>query len=144
MSYDIVIPTLGRPSLAVLLQALTQGHGPSADRIVIVDDRRAADGPLLAAGTRAQLGERIQVVRGRGAGPAAARNLGWRQTQAPWIVFLDDDVVPPADWAKLLEGDLADLPVEVGGSQGRIIVPLAAHRRPTDWERNVQGLQRAR
>jgi histidinol-phosphate phosphatase family protein len=32
----------------------------------------------------------------------------------------------------------------VGGSQGRIVVPLPADRRPTDWERNVAGLEDAR
>ena len=32
----------------------------------------------------------------------------------------------------------------MAGSQGAIRVPLPRHRRPTDWERNVAGLERAR
>ena len=32
----------------------------------------------------------------------------------------------------------------VVASQGRIVVPLPPSRRPTDWERNVAGLERAR
>jgi histidinol-phosphate phosphatase family protein len=31
-----------------------------------------------------------------------------------------------------------------GAVQGRIVVPLPSSRKPTDWERNVAGLQRAR
>lgn len=36
----------------------------------------------------------IEVNRG----PAAARNLGWTSTSAPFVAFTDDDCVPRADW----------------------------------------------
>jgi len=144
MTFDVVIPTVGRASLATLLEALARGDGPRPERIVIVDDRRDTGAPLLARAVAAELAGLVEIVRGRAAGPAAARNVGWREASAPWIVFLDDDVLPPPAWAKLLETDLEPLPGDVGGSQGRIVVPLPAHRRPTDWERNVRGLERAR
>ena len=57
---------------------------------------------------------------------------------------LDDDVVPSDDWLADLHADLDGLLDEVGASQGRIVVPLPTDRRPTDWERNVHGLERAR
>jgi histidinol-phosphate phosphatase family protein len=60
------------------------------------------------------------------------------------VVFLDDDVVPDLDWLVRLLGDLTGLGPEVAGSQGRLRVPLPEDRRPTDWERNVKGLQTAR
>jgi histidinol-phosphate phosphatase family protein len=101
-------------------------------------------GPLLAAPPPPRLADRLRVVRGRAAGPAAARNLGWRMATAAWVAFLDDDVEPGPAWLADLEADLAALPPEVAGSQGRLRVPLPAGRRPTDWERNVHGLETAR
>ena len=143
MSIDVVVPTLGRPSLAALLEALAAGPA-LPDRIVLVDDRRHAGVPLLASAPPARLTGRLAVVRGRAAGPAAARNLGWRTCATEWVAFLDDDVLPEPGWVAALEADLAGQPQGVGGSQGRVVVPLPSHRRPTDWERNVKGLERAR
>jgi histidinol-phosphate phosphatase family protein len=143
MTIDIVVPTLGRPSLTALLEALAAG-GSLPDRIVLVDDRRRPAGELLPTGPPGALVGRVLIVRGRVAGPAAARNTGWRRSTAEWVAFLDDDVVPGADWFGALRADLVDQPRGVGGSQGRIVVPLPPDRRPTDWERNVKGLQTAR
>ena len=80
------------------------------------------------------------VLRGRAAGPAAARNVGWRAASGEWVAFVDDDVVPDGDWVELLLADLAGVGPDVAGVQGRISVPLPSDRRPTDWERNVAGL----
>ena len=134
---DVVVPTVGRPSLTALLGAL----GPFPGRVLVVDDRPDPDGDLPAA---ADIGHHVEVLRGRAAGPAAARNVGWRAATAPWVVFLDDDVVPDPGWLGWLAADLAAAGADVAGIQGRLRVPLAKDRRPTDWERNVAGLATAR
>jgi histidinol-phosphate phosphatase family protein len=77
-----------------------------------------------------------------GRGPAVARNAGWRRGSAEWVAFLDDDVLPPPGWVDMLLADVAAAGPLVGGSQGRIVVPVP--ERPTDWERNVAGLSGAR
>lgn len=132
----IVVPTVGRATLARLLDRLA--GSPGVPPVVLVDDRPTA-GPLTLppglAGT---------VLASGGRGPAAARNVGWRAVAADWIAFLDDDVVPGTDWLERLRADLAGLPDDVAGSQGRIVVPLPPDRPPTDWERDVAGLARAR
>ena len=141
---DVVIPTVGRPSLRELLGALAASEGPLPARVLLVDDRGEAAGPLLPDGAPPRLEERIEVLPGRAAGPAAARNVGWRSSGAEWIVFLDDDVIPDPDWSARLFGDLAGSAPGVGGSEGRLRVPVPKDRRHTDWERNVTGLETAR
>jgi histidinol-phosphate phosphatase family protein len=139
MSFDVVVPTVGRDSLPRLLSALADTDGPPPGRVLVVDDRRDRSRPLPvgpAAG--------VEVVAGRAAGPAAARNLGWRRASAEWVVFLDDDVVPTATWLADLARDLERLGPEVAATQGRVRVPMPSGRRPTDWERNVRGLETAR
>ena len=133
---SVVVPTIGRPSLDVLLDALATAPGPRPAELILVDDRSTGtplrpDRPGLPP---------VRVVRSGGGGPARARNLGWRTAGTEWIAFLDDDVVPEPDWYERLEQDLADLPADVAGSQGRVRVPLPEDRRPTDWERGTAGL----
>ena len=116
MHVDVVIPSSGRPSLAALEAAL---GGFALGRVIVVRDEK-------------------------GRGPAAARNAGWRQSDADWVAFLDDDVVVRRDWEAALRRDLEACGARDWGSQGRIVVPLPGGRRPTDWERNVAGLEGAR
>jgi len=139
LSYSVVVPTVGRPELRRMLRALAAAAGPLPERVVVVDDRRD-DEPALHLDLPGELGARIEVRRGAGRGPAAARNVGWRSANSEWVAFLDDDVVPAGDWRRSLAADLSRLPAQVGGSQGRVDVPLPPCRRPTDWERNTAGL----
>src|SRR3954467_7205900 len=133
---SVVVPTIGRPSLDVLLEALAAAAGPRPAELILVDDRPTGS-PLRPE--RPGLPS-VRVVRTGGGGPARARNLGWRTARTEWIAFLDDDVVPDADWYQRLAEDLAHLPSDVAGSQGRVRVPMPGDRRPTDWERGTAGL----
>jgi histidinol-phosphate phosphatase family protein len=134
MSYAVVIPTIGRPSLHKLLGVLSSGN---SREIVVVDDRPIAGPPL-------DVGPSVRVLRSGGRGPAAARNVGWRAVNTEWVAFLDDDVLPGPDWAARLEQDLCGVSPDVGASQALIEVPLPVERRPTDAERGTAGLAGAR
>ncbi len=140
-SFDVVIPSAGRETLTRLLSALWACGEPRPQRVLIVDDRPSAPGPL-------DLGpaghEPVQVIRGPARGPAAARNAGWYASGSEWVAFLDDDVVAPAGWTAALACDLAGLDVRTAASQGRIEVPLPEGRPATDSERNTKGLEQAR
>lgn len=138
-AYTVVVPTVGRPSLGWLVAALDAGSGPPPAAVVVVDDRAVRRVPLPLPATSLPL----RIVPGTASGPAAARNRGWREATTPWVAFLDDDVVPGRTWPGGLSADLAGLAWDVAASQGRIRVPLAAGRRPRDWERNVAGLESA-
>lgn len=143
-SYAVVVPTVGRPTLREALQRLVVAEGPPPVEIVVVDDRRAPaallDPGVPVSGTGRPGAPVVRVVSGGGRGPAAARNAGWRSCRAPWVVFLDDDVLPALDWPACLAADLAGLPADVGGTQGRVRVPLPPGRRPNDAERNTAHL----
>lgn len=144
VDYSVVIPTLGRPSLLACLEALATSRGPAPQHIVLVDDRPDPGDPLEVP---ASLYERIEVVVSGGVGPAAARNVGWRRTATPWVVFLDDDVRVTAGWRQALAADLtADrtgLDPGIAGVQGTVEVPQPSGRRPTDWERGTADLAQA-
>jgi hypothetical protein len=151
---DIVVPTIGRASLRSLLEALSRQFDAAPDgsrpaRVIVVDDRARPDGPLLGptAPDGAEAGRSrasVDVVRSGGRGPAAARNLGWRSSNAEWVAFLDDDVIPADRWWTTLLSDLGRAGPQIGGVQGRVVVPSPQGRRPTDQERNVGGLADAR
>jgi histidinol-phosphate phosphatase family protein len=140
VSYDVVIPSAGRESLARLLRTLAAGIGPLPTRVLVVDDRPSAEVPLGLP----RVGLPVEVLHGRGRGPAAARNIGWRAGNAEWVAFLDDDVVAPSGWRAALARDIRAAGKSTGATQGRLVVPLPRDRRPTDWERNVAGLAGAR
>ncbi|HYE90090.1 MAG TPA: HAD-IIIA family hydrolase [Terriglobales bacterium] len=142
--FDVVVPTIGRPSLVVMLRALAAAEGPMPGAVIVVDDRPGEPSPLALDDLPPGLAARLVLLRSGGRGPAAARNVGWRAARASWVAFLDDDVVPDMRWLRDLDADLGACAPGVAGSQGIIHVPLPADRRPTDWERNVHGLERAR
>jgi histidinol-phosphate phosphatase family protein len=139
MKFDVVVATIARGSLSGTLFGLASGDGPLPERVIVVDDRHALE-PALVITSPAPLRDRLMVVCSGGRGPATARNLGAMHGGAEWIVFLDDDVLPPAGWRYALEQDLIDAD-EAAGSQGRVRVPLALDRNPNDWERSVKGLE---
>jgi len=134
LDFAVVIPTIGRSSLAHLI-SLVDGI-PAPALIVVADDRRDPSADLPLPKTRAPL----LLVHSYGRGPAAARNAGWRATESEWVAFLDDDVVPAADWCAQLVRDLQDRPPNVGACQAWLHVPRPAGKRPTDEQRRTTGL----
>lgn len=144
LDVDLVIPTIGRASLVIVLASLARCTGPRPGRIVLVDDRAGSNRDLVVGPLPTWITERLLVVRTGGIGPAAARNAGWRPTHGQWVAFIDDDVELPEDWLLALRNDVGTCGDHVGAVQGNVVVPLPGHRRPTDWERNVAGLERAR
>ncbi|MFF0311136.1 glycosyltransferase family 2 protein [Streptosporangium sp. NPDC004379] len=157
----VVVPTVGRPSLAATLAAIDPGPD-----VIVVDDRPEhvpdprtdlADAVMCELpglieaypaetypaearppGGDGEAGQRIRVVRSGGRGRAAARNAGWRAADTPWVVFLDDDVIPAPGWVRALHADLADLPADVAGSRGRAEPPSEAVR-PDGVRRGAAG-----
>ena len=139
--YDVVIPTIGRLNLAPLVSSLLAETADAVGRVVVVDDRpegEVTDPLALRVHDR-----RVRVHTSGGRGPAAARNVGIRATNAPWVVFIDDDVELSSGWGEALARDLRTAPRAVGGIQAEVRVPLPSGPL-TDWQRNVAALAGAR
>jgi GT2 family glycosyltransferase len=132
----VVIPTYQRTDdVCALLHSLTK-QTLDADRfeVVVVDD---CSGDATVTEVKAlieQVPYRLTVHQTpRNAGPAAARNLGWRATEAPLLAFTDDDCLPYAAW--LEEGLRAFAGnAEAGVVQGRTGAPEGVSIEGlTDW-----------
>lgn len=140
---SVVMATLNRPLLLDrCLRALAHQTLPSsAYEIVVVDDGpHSATEAVVLEWRRRVPSLSLRYLRSRHRhGPAAARNVGWPAAAGAVIAFTDDDCIPASEW--LAEGLKALADRQVGAAWGRILVPLSAQ--PTDWERNVAGLERA-
>jgi glycosyltransferase involved in cell wall biosynthesis len=99
-SIDVVIPTYNRgPALAEtvsrVLASDLEGLGPVS--VIVVDDgspRPAADA-LGRCAVPARVS--LELVRQANGGPARARNAGFRAGSGEIVLFMDDDILPPAD-----------------------------------------------
>lgn len=87
----IVVPTRHRPDHLARLLAVLESQVDDSVEVVVVDD--GDPGSLVEVPTWVR-----RLATGGAAGPAVARNLGWRATEAPLVAFVDDDVVPHARW----------------------------------------------
>lgn len=140
---SVVVPTCRRGALLErCLHALDAQDIPGElYEVMVVDD--SADGSAGAVVERVK-GEASMALRcvrsGTGAGPARARNVGWRAARGVIIAFTDDDCVPAPHW---LRGGLHAMAVSGGvdGAYGPIRVPLSSE--PTDYERDAAGLERS-
>jgi len=111
-SVSVIVPTRDRPrSLAACLAALERQEGTTVE-IVVVDDAStdaAAVADVVAGSPRARL------VRARGHGPAAARNLGARAARGSCLCFTDDDCRPEPGWSAALSQRVRSGAVVVAG-----------------------------
>ena len=115
----IVIPTFNRAeSISRLLDALSSDDlATFGAEVIVVDDGSTDDTEHAVRSHDLQ----VTYLRQAGAGPAAARNTGWRASTATIVVFLDDDCVPRSGWLADYVAAFED--TEVGGVGGTI-VPL--------------------
>ncbi len=110
-SVAVVVPTHGRADrLTRLVRALEKQTLP-ADRfeVVVVDDCSPDDTAAVLDDLVTTSPLRLHVLRqSQRSGPAAARNRGWRDSDAPVIAFTDDDCVPEPEWLEQGLGAMAD------------------------------------
>jgi GT2 family glycosyltransferase len=92
--FSVVIPTYQRrESLRTVLRGLAaQDWDPERLEVIVVSDG-GDDGSVEMAGNF-QMPFPLRVLEQANQGPGAARNLGLAHARGPFVLFLDDDVVP--------------------------------------------------
>ncbi len=135
---SVVVPSwLEFERLANCLEAL--GNQTIRDRLEIVVSLDG--GPPLPE----ELAGMVDlVVDGPHAGPAAARNRGWRAASGEYILFTDSDCIPEPDWARIIVETLetgADAVKGVYSSGGSKLIQRLAQ---IDFEERYILLARAR
>lgn len=94
----VVVPTHGRPAyLEVTLDSLRRQGTRASYEILVVDDGDDDSSAELAKRFGARL---VRHAEHRGANPA--RNTGIRESEAPLLVFIDDDVFAPPGWLEAI------------------------------------------
>ena len=99
----VVIATHDRPQrLGAMLRSLGEQTLPAEDcEVIVVDDGSSL--PEVEAVLDGAERSGVRVIRRRdAAGPAVARNEGWRAARAPLVAFTDDDCVAAPDWLEQL------------------------------------------
>ena len=108
----VVVPTRGRAAyLEVTLRSLLAQRTGTAHELLVVDDGSADDTRAVAARLEVRC-----VSHGEPRSLNAARNTGLRESGAPLVAFVDDDVQAPPGWLDALaEGARAHPAAEAFG-----------------------------
>ncbi|MBI4839073.1 MAG: glycosyltransferase family 2 protein, partial [Nitrospirae bacterium] len=110
MKVSVIIPVYNRADLLPsVIKALLGQEYPA--EIIIVDDG-STDSTAEAA-----KGYPVKYIYQENAGPAKARNTGWKASTGEIVCFTDSDCIPRKDWAgRLAESFVDDSIGAVGGS----------------------------
>ncbi len=92
---------------------MAQDYPKGSFEVIVVDDGSSD-------GTKEKLKEYpVKYIYQNNAGPARARNTGWRQAKGEIVFFTDSDCIPPRDWVSRILRNYDSVKVAgVGGSYG--------------------------
>src|SRR3989338_7082474 len=93
---SIVIPAYNCESTIrrVLSAALSQDY-PQKYEVIVVDDASTDATQDISKGFNS-----VKFYQQKNAGPAAARNRGFREAKGDIVFFTDSDCIPEKDWVK--------------------------------------------
>jgi hypothetical protein len=139
MKVSVVVPTYNRgPALAQTLARLLASELSGGDEleILVVDDGSALPAEEAAAATGRLAEPRrwpLRWLRQANAGPAAARNAGFRAAGGAVVLFVDDDILVPPDLVRAHAAAHRAHPLSVIFG----LCPLVSEPRPTPFRRFV-------
>jgi GT2 family glycosyltransferase len=118
----VVIPTYQRGhTLAKSLDALARVEAPPGGLEVIVVDDGSDDANLALVERAVGAFQAARLIQQPNAGPARARNTGYRTGAGDLVAFMDDDCAPTPDWLRRLVAPLEEGGERLGGVGGRVL-----------------------
>ena len=118
MVASVVVATHNRASLLSRLVEALEAQDVGSFEVMVVDDASTDDTwaelqRLRDSSTLVLRTERLAA----NAGPATARNVGWRAAGSGQILFTDDDCVPQPGWVSAMVAALADSDLAQGRTE---------------------------
>ena len=140
---SVVIPTYKRVNLLQkCLFALQQQQYKGVFEVIVVSDGEDEQtATLVAQFCNIEGALFMYAALPKKAGPAAARNKGWRAAQGKLILFTDDDTQPAPQWLQTYWNAYKKNNKKELAFTGKVTVSLPKY--PTDYERNTAGLETA-
>jgi glycosyltransferase involved in cell wall biosynthesis len=95
-----VIPTYNRgEKLAATLEPVLRNRteGLEAVEVIVVDDGSPVPAAPVVGAFAPPPPFSLRCIRQKNAGPAAARNTGFRASAGDLVIFIDDDIISPPD-----------------------------------------------
>ncbi|MGC0363555.1 glycosyltransferase involved in cell wall biosynthesis [Rhodococcus sp. 27YEA15] len=116
---SVVIPTVGRPSLADTVRTILEQDHTNIE-VLVVDNRPHRPDVVTVM---AQFDDpRVRILQQPKPGVSAARNRGTAQARGSLIAYTDDDALPEPNWiSAVLTTFRSDTTGRVGGVTGRVL-----------------------
>jgi len=134
---SVVIPVKNMKNLITKTLYALEKQQPGINMEIIVIDDGSTDGTAEYI-NQLKLSD-VKVISQPNKGPAAARNRGIQEAKADIIAFLDADVIPHSDWAKLILEKFESDP-SIAGVEGCTICPDFDDIDPySHFMRNMEG-----
>jgi glycosyltransferase involved in cell wall biosynthesis len=129
---SVVVPVRNRADLLArcLDSLVSQSFSAGSFEIVVCDDGSAEDLSGVIERCRQKQSE-IKIVKQDRLGPAAARNLGIRNSSSPIILFIDSDIVADRELLRHIDHAMTWNPNWIGAEA--CLIPVEGFQNPL-WE----------
>lgn len=100
MTISVIVPTFNRgPALRETVRRLLANEETGLDsvQIIVVDDGSSPPAESVLSGLSVRPPFTLELLRQPNAGPARARNTGYRAASGDIVLFVDDDILVPDD-----------------------------------------------
>ena len=110
LEYSIIVPTYNRiDEIEPLLKSISNlNFDFSKLEVLIVDDGSTDNTEDFVKQYGKSSDFSLKYFKQKNQGPAAARNLGMKNTESPFFIFVDSDVTLPQDWLSIVDKDLKE------------------------------------